>query len=212
MKFILFVEGYTEKEALAPFLKKWLDQHLTKPVGIKPVRFQGWAELVEGSPTKAKLHLSQPEVIAVIALLDLYGPDIYPSDRNTTKERYQWGKEFLESKANQSNFFQFFAVHEVETWLFSDPSIFPNSIQPSIQKISSFPEEINNIKPPAKRLDEIYKAQKKTYKKTTSGKDLFQKLDPAIAYEKCPYLRVLLDEMLKMAKLKLHRKKMGRHT
>jgi len=200
MKFILFVEGDTEKGALAPFLKRWLDPRLPKPVGLQPVRFEGWADLVKNSPTKANLYLSQPDVIAVIALLDLYGPTIYPEDRNTPAERYQWGKEFLEREVNKSNFLQFFAVHEVEAWLLSDPSIFPDSIKSSIQKISDSPEEINNTKPPAKRLDDIYKKQtKKRYMKTTCGINLFSKLDPNIAYQKCPYLKALLDEMLRMA-------------
>ncbi len=47
MKFILFVEGYTEDKVLPQFLKKWLDPRLTQPVGIKTVRFEGWQELVK---------------------------------------------------------------------------------------------------------------------------------------------------------------------
>ena len=45
MRFILFVEGYTEDKALPLFLKKWLDSKLINPVGIKVVRFDGWADL-----------------------------------------------------------------------------------------------------------------------------------------------------------------------
>jgi predicted ATPase len=36
------------------------------------------------------------------------------------------------------------------------------------------------------------------------GSDLFSKLDPAIAYAKCPNLRVLLDDMLDRAKRSAH--------
>jgi hypothetical protein len=43
MKFILFVEGYTEKQGILTFLKRYLDPRLSQPVGIKPVRFDGWA-------------------------------------------------------------------------------------------------------------------------------------------------------------------------
>jgi hypothetical protein len=42
----MFVEGYTERAAVPAFLKRWLDPRLPQPVGIKPVRFDGWAELV----------------------------------------------------------------------------------------------------------------------------------------------------------------------
>jgi hypothetical protein len=34
----------------------------------------------------------------------------------------------------------------------------------------------------------------------THGKDLFDKLNPEVAYRKCPHLKDLLDEMLRMAK------------
>jgi len=201
MKFILFVEGHTENKAIPLFLKRWLDPKLSKRVGIKSVRFEGWPELVKDSPTKANLYLLQDNVIAVIALLDLYGPTIYPDNENTAKKRYQWAKRHLEGNVNQANFFQFFAVHEVEAWLLSDPAIFPNSIKPSVQKISKSPEDINNTTPPAKQLNDIYrKKTNKRYKKVVYGKDLFTKLDPSVAYKKCPRLKELLDAMLKLAK------------
>lgn len=44
MKFVLFVEGDTEK-SLAPFLKRWLDARLTKKIGIQIVKFYGCGEL-----------------------------------------------------------------------------------------------------------------------------------------------------------------------
>ncbi len=201
MKFILFVEGHTENMAIPSFLKRWLDPQLSKPVGINAVRFEGWSEMVKDSPTKANLYLSQDDVIAVVALLDLYGPTIYPNDKNTAAEKYTWAKQHLEGKVDQANFFQFFAVHEVEAWLLSDPSIFPNSIKPFVKKISTSPEDINNTAPPAKRLNEIYSRQtKRRYKKVVYGKDLFAKLDPGVAYKKCPRLKELLDAMLKLAK------------
>ena len=80
-------------------------------------------------------------------------------------------------------------------------TIFPNSIKPLVQKKSKFPEDINNTMPPVKRLNKIYSEQtKRRYKKVTYGKDLFAKLDPNVAYKKCPHLKELLDAMLKIAK------------
>jgi hypothetical protein len=45
MKFVLLVEGDTEKEAAAAFLKRWLDPQLGQRVGVQVVRFNGWAEM-----------------------------------------------------------------------------------------------------------------------------------------------------------------------
>lgn len=201
MEFRLFVEGETEQKAVPAFLKKWLDPRLSTSVGIKAVRFDGWPELVKDSPTKAKLYLSQNNVIAVIALLDLYGPTIYPKTQDTPTKRYTWAKQHLEQKVDNPRFFQFFAVHEVEAWLLCDPSIFPPAIKPSVDKISQNPEAVNNTTPPSKRLDNIYKREtKRSYKKVTHGKYLFSHLDPNKAIKQCPHLKQLLEKMLKLAK------------
>lgn len=204
MKFIFFVEGETEKKALPAFLQKWLDARLSKRVGIDPVKFNGWQELVKDTPKKAELYLNGPkkhDIIAVIALLDLYGPTFYPTDKKTALERYAWAKEHLESKVSHPKFRQFFAIHETEAWLLSDPDLFPTEVKKALPGKIQRPEEVNFDEPPARLLERIYKEKtKRTYKKTTHGSDLFNKLDPNLAYTKCPRLKELWDEMLKLAK------------
>jgi len=200
VRFVLFVEGHTEKKALPGFFKRWLDPQLKEPVGIQVVRFDGWPELIKDSPVKASMHLKREEVIAVVALLDLYGPKIYPNDKTTASARYEWAKQHLESKVDSQRFRQFFAVHETEAWLLSDPTLFPRPIRDALPAVSR-PEEIDFDQPPSKLLGRIYRDKmRRTYKKITHGKELFDKLDPNTACGKCPRLRELLEEMLKMAK------------
>lgn len=203
MKFILFVEGYTEDKALPQFLKKWLDHRLPNPVGIQTVRFEGWQALVKDAPQKAKLFLNSPQkanIVAVISLLDLYGPTFYPTNCIDSKARYEWGKQHIEKMVDQPEFFQFFAVHEVEAWLLSAPNIFPVVIRDAFPSKIKHPETINSTEPPAKLLDRLYKQHtQKTYKKVVNGKSLFAKLDPDMAYQHCPALKELLDKMLALA-------------
>lgn len=202
MKFILFVEGETEKKVLPSFLKRWLDRRLSSPVGIKAVKFKGWSELVENVEKRARLYLEGPnnsEIIAIISLLDLYGPSIYPKEALKAKDRFQWGKEYLEKKVSSSKFYHFFAVHEIEAWLFSDASIFSPQIGKLLPKKN--PERINFDKPPKLVLNRIYeKAERKNYKEVTYGNELFARLDPEIVYEKCESFRLLVDKMLSTAK------------
>ncbi len=202
MKFILFVEGDTEKKALSPFLKKWLDPQLPQPIKIEHEYFQGWSELVKDAADKAKFHLNGPkkkEIIAVISLLDLYGPTFYPSHLFASDERYNWAKKFMEDEVNHPKFFQFFAVHEVEAWLLSDPKLFPLEIQKALSAIKS-PETVNFNEPPAKLLEKLYPLHtRRKYKKVTHGKELFSKLDPQLAYAKCPKLKLLMDKLLELA-------------
>lgn len=202
MKFVLFIEGYTER-AVPKFLKRWLDTRLAQPVGIQAVRFDGWAEMVKDAPLKARLYLNAPkqDVIAVIALLDLYGLVLpYPPDRTTAADRYGWAKTHLEGKVNHPKFRQHFAVHETEAWLLSQSAIFPQEIRAGLAGKTQHPEAVNLDEPPAKLLDRVYQSKTgRHYKKVTNGEELFAKLDPAVAHEKCPRLKDLLDEMQKLA-------------
>jgi len=201
MKFILFVEGHTEKKALPEFFKRWLDPRLRQRVGIQVVRFDGWSELIKDSPIKAGMYIKKQDVIAVIALLDLYGPTIYADKERGARECYDEAKREIEARVCCPGFYQFFAVHETEAWLLSDPGIFPPQIRSAFPARVQNPEEINFDQPPSKLLDSIYRDKTgRIYKKVTQGKELFDKLNPEVAYGKCPHLRELLDEMLRMAK------------
>ena len=152
---------------------------------------------------KARLYLNGPDnqdIIAVISLLDLYGPDIYRSDVRTAQDRYTWAKAEMERKVDHPKFHQFFAVHETEAWLLSEPEIFPVAVKNALPAGTASPESVNFDEPPAKLLDRLYRSKlKQTYKKTTHGKQLFDKLDPALAYAKCPRLKETLDELVEMA-------------
>ncbi len=150
------------------------------------------------------MHLEGPkqtEILAVIGLMDLYGPAFYPGHLSTADERHRWAKEHFEKQVGHDRFRMFFAVHEFEAWLLSHPEIFPRDIQNLMRGKFGQPEKINFDQPPAKRLNQIYQqATRKNYKKTTYGKQLFAQLDPSIAVKKCPYLKAMLEEMLSLAK------------
>src|SRR5213593_573165 len=109
MKFVLFVEGDTEKRVLADFLRRWLDPRLPQRVGIKLVGFEGWRDYYDKIAKKVEWNLSGKagaDVIAAIGLLDLYGPDFYPPDRTSANERLAWGKAHLEKRVDHSRFHQ----------------------------------------------------------------------------------------------------------
>jgi Domain of unknown function (DUF4276) len=115
--------------------------------------------------------------------------------------RFVWAKNHFEREVGLDKFRLFFAVHEFEAWLLSQPDIFSGEVKSALLNKVARPETVNFTEPPAKLLDRIYMKQtKRNYKKTTYGKQLFAKLDPARAIAKCPYLKAMLDEMLILAK------------
>jgi hypothetical protein len=203
MRFVLFVEGDTENKAVPAFLKRWLDEQLNQRVGIQPVRFDGWSDLWHHAPARTRDYFDSPqrggEIIAVIALLDLHGLD-FPSESGTLPERYDWAKAELERAVNHPRFHAHFAVHETEAWLLSDKSILPARGTHRLLRRATHPERINFNEPPARLLDRLFRAEaNRGYKKTVDGKNLFQKLNPSTAYQKCPHLRILLDQMQRLA-------------
>ncbi len=204
MKFVLFVEGYTEKLAVPAFLKRWLDPRLDKPVGVKVVRFDGWPEYVKDIRQKVELNLSGAtgaDIIAGIGLLDLYGPTFYPPEATDAATRRAWAKKHLEDKVGNERFRQHFAVHELEAWLLAAPLGLPEPVRKALPGKCAQPEIVNFQDPPGHLLDRLYREKlKKRYKKTVDGTTLFEKLDPGVAAAKCPQLTALLEEMLQFAK------------
>jgi hypothetical protein len=202
MRIVLFVEGFTEREAVAAFLKRWLDPRLARPVRITPVRFNGWRDLFDGAATKARLYLDRrnEDVLGVIALFDLYGPTIYSPELDSADRRYEWIVRHLERQVGHPRFRAFAAVHEVEAWLLSQPELLPAPVRNGLPGRCERPETVNFDEPPAKLLDRLYSTHlHRGYKKRTYGRDLFGRLDPDRARERCPRLASLLDAMLELA-------------
>lgn len=204
MKFVLFVEGHTEALTVPRFLKLWLDPRLSEPVGIQAVRFAGWSELVKKLPKKARMHLEGPDkerIIAAAGLLDLYGPSFYPAHMVEAAERCAWGIQHFTDQVGHPKFRMFFAVHELEAWLLSQPAILAPKVAAALPGKTRNPEEVNFHEPPSALLRRLYREQLgQAYKKTSYGSALFAKANPDIAYERCPNLRRMFDEMLSLAR------------
>jgi hypothetical protein len=203
MFLVIFVEGHTEDKVLTNFLSKWLNDKLPEKLIIRTVNFKGYANFYKDVALRAHMHLKGPrskELVAVIGLLDLYGPTIFPEGMILVDKKYRWAKKHIEKKVGSPRFRQHFAVHELEAWLLSNPAIFSAAIASEVEKVSKAPETVNSNQPPAKFLNNIYLEKiNRTYKKITEGNRLFAKLDPEIVREKCPYFKLLTDDIYELA-------------
>ena len=177
MNFALFVEGPTER-AIPAFLKLWLDPRLSRPAGVKPVRFKGSGDYLKSFAQRASKDLDSGGLIAVIGLLDLYGAPLpFPSNA-TADAKYNWAKTELEIRVGDPRFRQHFAVHETEAWLLSDLGIFPTAIRNSLERYANRPESVDSQQPRSKLLQQLYRANGREYKKVEDGSALFSRLDP----------------------------------
>jgi hypothetical protein len=141
--------------------------------------------------------LSGRYVSGITGLIDLYGSWLaYPA--GSVNEKYLWAKGEFEQRVGDSRFRQHFAVHETEAWLLSGEKLFPPAIGVRLPKTP--PEGINFLNPPATLLQALYlKHLSRNYGKRIDGADLFKRLDPSVAYDRCPYLKLLLDDVLALA-------------
>ena len=204
MKFVLFVEGHTERRAISPFLKRWLDAKLPNRVGITVSRFEGCREFITDVEQRTRITLNAPsgrDVLGIIGLLDWYGmPLEVPSRIETRQERVDWATQEIENRVSDARFKMFFAVHEFEAWLFSDATVFPSSVRERLVRDGRLPEAVNDGEPPARLLERLYpQCVNRDYKKRVDGVQMFGKLDPKMVYDKCPNFRRLADTMLEMA-------------
>jgi hypothetical protein len=195
VRFVLLAEGQTEQEAVGTFLKRWLDKQLTpNRVSVDVADLGGSGHFVKEFAKQARLLLAAAPVsntIGVIGLLDLYGCP--PAARNALD---------LERQVNDPRFRMFYAVHESEAWLLSQPEILPRGVRDALpKKKTAKPETVNTKTPPSKLLNELFKKHlNRKYRKAIHGRKLFAALDPEIARAKCPNLRQMLEVMLEMAR------------
>ncbi len=102
---------------------------------------------------------------------------------------------------NERRFRQYFAVHETEAWLLADRTILPERVGSALPGRAAQPETVNFDEPPSMLLDRLFREKLQTaYKKVVDGSNLFRALSPDLAYTTCPYLKQLLDDMLKLAR------------
>ncbi len=204
----LFVEGDTERggsrqKTLPAFFHKWLDPQLPpmSKVGIQAVKFQGVSNFLDDLPQKVELYLDESRANFVVGLVDLYGipPDrIDLSQHASIKQKVFAARKYIRNLVPsrfRGQFRQHFAVHEVEAWLLAYPEQWPQAVRDQIKKRP--PEQVNFKEPPAKFLKRILGGR---YKKTVSAKNLFPKVDPQTAIDKCPFLKLLAEDLLAIAK------------
>jgi len=201
-RIVLFVEGPSE-HALAAFFHNWLDRQLPElqRVGIKPVAFQGVTEYLKSFPKKLESLLDKRGANFVFGLLDLYGlpPEHVDLSRCTTlDDKVGEARKVIHQKVPRrlkNRFRQHFAVHELEAWLLAYPEQWPADVRQEIEKRP--PEAVDFDEHPAKFLRRILGRR---YKKTVCARNIFPNVDPRVAIGKCPYLRRLAKDMLKVAR------------
>ena len=170
-------------------------------VGVDVVKFKGSGDYRLSFAERATVLAGSGRFAAIFGLLDLYQSGLDYPPHLSLDAKYVWAKQQLEESAGVIGFRQHFAVHETEAWLLSDSTVLPDRVRRKLPASVATPERVDFREPPARVLQQAFwDALGKKYKKIEDGVDLFRRLDPEKAYERCPHLKLLLDDMLELAK------------
>ena len=204
----LFVEGDTERgdarrKTLPVFFHNWLDPQLPEGsrVGIRAINFQGVSNYLDDLAKTVERYLNEGRANFVVGLVDLYGlpPDRIDLSRCTSiNEKVSRARQYIRNLVPaefRDLFHQHFAVHEVEAWLLAYPDKWPPEVRDQIRKRA--PEDVDFNEPPAKFLKRILRGR---YKKTVYAKNLFPNVDAQQAIDKCPFLKLLAEDLLEIAR------------
>ena len=199
---MLFVEGHSEFQAISQFVGNWLEKNLPSGprVGVIPVNLKGVGNYQREIGAKVERTLEGNRAQFAFGLVDLYGLDdvIDLSKCVTVEDKITASRNHFEKKIPpnyRKRFRQHFAIHELEAWLLAYPNEWPEVIREQLRKIKK-PEKVNFQEPPAKLLKRLLKRR---YRKTVFASKIFPRVDPNVAYQKCPNLRAMLDEILEVA-------------
>jgi Domain of unknown function (DUF4276) len=196
VKIAILVEGKTEKAfipLLRAFLQNRLPGHMPK---LDCVPCDGRL------PTSEKLKRIVERLLddkkrpadAVIALTDVYTggtpPDFIDATDAKNKMR-QW-------VGDEERFFPHAAQYEFEAWLLPYWDEIQKLAGSTRSVPSGAPETVNHLKPPAYRINEVFRTglKKKHYIKSRDGGRILRDKDLTISAKACPELKSFLNTIL----------------
>ncbi|KAA3596119.1 MAG: DUF4276 family protein [Calditrichaeota bacterium] len=205
-KILISVEGQTEekfvKELLVPHFERLGIFITPKVLMTKRVRsgpnFKGGFPNYENIKREIQILLRDSSAKIVTTMYDFYGlPKEFPkedSNKNLTSiQKVETLEQNFKAEFNDSRFFPYFALHEFEALLFSEPENIASVLNEKnkakeLEKVKnkfSTPEEINENPntAPSKRIEKIFPA----YQKPTHGILASKEIGLKKMMEECPH-------------------------
>jgi len=198
---VVICEGQTEaafRQVLLDYLGRKYDQAGVKDdrLGLSFRSAKGKIKPDARLRADIETHLANPDVKAVVVL-----SDVYP-DYSSAAE----GKRVLQAAAdNEGRCFVHVACHDFEAWLLPYWDKICRIVGQSRKPFGANPETVNDTKPPAHRLAELYGAAKprpKKYTKPSQAYSILKGEDLEVSANVCPELKSFLNTVLRLAGLK----------
>jgi len=199
VKVKLLCEGQTE-EGLRALLSKAV---AIRKCGIHIRAYEGIAQLLRKLDSRVKEELRSGAEV-VFCLVDYHHfplpgeQKLLPLEQRVAAIRDDVIEQIHESRRGALRCH--IVLHEVEAWIIADEQAVAQRLK--IKNLAAWPqpETINDINPPAKVLEQLFRTRgplKKRYIKAKDGVDLLGKVDWQTVYDKCPTFRKLVDDLRK---------------
>lgn len=198
---VILCEGETEVIAVKEFIRrKWVEDDFDS-IGIRTIDLKGKLKDVHKKTPKFS---EEKKVIAIFTLVDLHEFKVVDLGKyKTLTEKISASKKWLKKKFKKEvldKFHPHLAVHETEAWIFADGAALANRLGKNKIKPHKNAEKINDMKPPKKRLNDLFIKYKGIgYSEIKEGTPLFNRLNFEKVYSTCPNFRKFYDDLKSVA-------------
>lgn len=193
MKIRLYIEGPSDRLGLEKLLRNEISDWRKQGIGFQAVQLGGKNKVLSEIGRRTQLALDIDGVDQVFALVDLY-------PGHTDAESLRQELDGLVEPRLCSCFHAHVAVHDFEAWVLAAQEALCQRLD--VKHLSGFdsPETIDDQKPPAERLKELFARHHRTYQKELDGPAILSRTTPAIVADKCPNFRLFYKDLLDYGK------------
>jgi hypothetical protein len=197
VKIKVLCEGQTE-EGLRALLSKAVD---IRKCGIHIRTYEGVAQLLRKLDGRIREELRSGAEV-VFCLVDYHHfplsdeQKFLPLEQRVAAIQGYIAEQIHESRRESVRCH--IVVHEVEAWIIADEQAVAQRLKINNLAAWAQPETINDMNPPAKVLEQLFRTRsplKKRYIKAKDGVDLLRKVDCQKVYDKCPTFKKLVDDL-----------------
>lgn len=188
------MEGQTEK-AFKRHLQKFLDERceLDKRPRVKLDTLKLDSKLTKPGKVAdaAKIALSRKEVIGVVALID-----VVCSGSRSFKNAKGAIRFLQRCVPNESSFRAHAAQYDFEAWLLPYWDDIVRNFDKKKRRPGKNPEAVNLDNPPSRRLAELYRINRRKYKKPIEVNAILTGKDLLVSADQCPQFKAFLNSFL----------------
>jgi len=188
----VYVEGPSDKLGLEALLRNEIRDWRQRGIGLRLLPLGGKGNVLGEIGRRTRLALATNHADHIFALIDLYPGHVdAESLRQELRQRVepQW----------HARFHAHVAVHDFEAWVLANKEQLSKRLGVATLHGFNSPETVNDQKPPAERLKELFIRHKRTYQKEVDGPAILRRTTPAVISDQCPNFQLFYKDLLTCA-------------